>query len=514
MTHPRLAALCVTLLLCIAACRPAPAPAPPPPTREAPAAVGDAADWCRGHGLPESKCTVCNPELTEGFKAAGDWCEEHGYPESACPTCNPMAPPGSVPAHSADASDWCRGHGLPESKCTVCNPELTEGFKAAGDWCEEHGYPESACPTCNPMAPPGSKSPGPSGTRIRFKSEETEARAGIESAPAGARGIGVGVQATARLAFDADRVAEIRSPTGGVVRDVLVDLGDAVRVGTPLVVLESAAVGDLRAQLAAAHERSRTAETDLGRQQELRTAGIASPRQEELAAQELETARSRVRATQAALRAAGASGEGDSGRHTVLSPIAGTLVRRPVVLGAAVSGADLLAMVVDTTAIWALLDVQEEDVGVVRIGQKVTVDVDGVSDRTFEGAITWIAAEIDRRTRTVMARAELDNADGLLRAHQFGRAVIEVAPAAERVTVPSESVQRLDDGAVVFVRTGNGVYEPRAVDVGRSAQGRVEVTGPVALGDMVVTTGAFLLKTELRRDAIGAGCCEVDGPGE
>ena len=434
--------------------------------------------------------------------------------------CTPAPPPTTAsppaPTEVAHADDWCRGHGLPESKCTVCNPELTEGFKAAGDWCAEHGYPESACPTCNPMAPPGSREEAAvePGTRIRFKSEETEARAGIETAAAGVRGMGVGVQVTARLAFDADRVAEIRSPTGGVVRELLADLGDVVSAGSPLVALESGEVGDLRAQLAAARERSRTAETDLGRQQGLRAEGIASPRQEELATQELEAARSRVRAAEAALRAAGASGEGASGRHTVVSPIAGTLVRRPVVLGSAVSGVDLLAMVVDTTRIWALLDVQEEDIGAVRLGQAVSLEVDRITDRAFRGEITWIAAELDPRTRTVLARAELDNSAGLLRAHQFGRAVIEVAPSAELVVVPKAAVQRLDDGAVVFVRTGQGVYEPRAVDVGRSDLGQVEIKGAIEPGDVVVTTGAFLLKTELRKDAIGAGCCDIEGPGE
>jgi cobalt-zinc-cadmium efflux system membrane fusion protein len=433
---------------------------------------------------------------------------------TGCPSAS-VEPSPPAPAIQAVASDWCGGHDLPESKCTVCNPELTEGFKAAGDWCEEHGYPESACPTCNPVAPPGeSDSSFTPGTRIRFKSEQTEARAGIVTAPAALQGLGVGVEVTAQLAFDADRIAEIRSSTGGVVRELKADLGDRVSAGSPLVVLESAAVGDLRAQLASARERSRTAETDLARQQDLRAEGIASPRREELAAQELEAARSRVRSTEAALRAAGASGDGASGRHTVVSPIAGTLVRRPVVLGSAVSGVDLLAMVVDTTRVWALLDVQEEDVGAVRLGQPVSLEVDGIADRTFGGTVTWIAAEVDRRTRTVMARAELDNADGLLRAHQFGRAVIEVQPAAQLVTVPQGAIQRLDDGSVLFVRTGQGVYEPRAVDVGRAAVGRVEIRGPVEPGDQVVTTGAFLLKTELRKDAIGAGCCEVEAPRE
>lgn len=494
------------LLVSVSACRPAPPPSAPPADAATPHEV---VDWCAGHGLPESMCTVCNPELVDGFKASGDWCAEHGYPESGCPICSPMTPPGAP----AEAVDWCAGHGLPESKCTVCNPELTAGFQASGDWCAEHGYPESACPICSPETPPEGLAAFAPGTRIRFRSPETEARAGIETAPTVVAGLGVGVEATARIAFDADRVAEIRSPTAGVVREVRVDLGQAVTSGMALVVLDSAEVGDLRAKLAIEQERSRTAEVNLARQRELRAAGIASSRQEELAAQELEAANSQVRAAEAALRAAGASGGGASGRYSAVSPISGTVVRRPVVLGAAVSSTDLLAMVADTTRVWALLDVQEEDVGQVRVGQSVTFEVDGIGDRTFEGSISWLASEVDPRTRTVTARAELDNPDGLLRANQFGRAVIQLAAKADVVSVPRAAVQRLEDGSVVFVRIGVGLYEPRAVDTGRSTAERVEIIGAIEPGDEVVTTGAFLLKTELRKDAIGAGCCEVEAPG-
>lgn len=57
----------------------------------APAGVepGSHADWCGEHGVPESQCSRCNPELTAAFKATGDWCDEHGLPESQCLACNP-----------------------------------------------------------------------------------------------------------------------------------------------------------------------------------------------------------------------------------------------------------------------------------------------------------------------------------------------------------------------------------------------------------------------------------------
>ncbi|MBW2253781.1 MAG: efflux RND transporter periplasmic adaptor subunit [Deltaproteobacteria bacterium] len=430
---------------------------------------------------------------------------------------SPLTPstpePSAIDGADVEAGDWCAEHALPESMCTVCNPGLIDGFKASGDWCAEHGFPESVCPICNPVEPPPGAGAFVPGTRIRFRSPELEAKVGIQTARVGTGGLGVGVEATARVSFDANRVAEVHAPVAGVVREVKVDLGDTVTVGTPLVVVESGAVGELRARLAAAKERSRTAEAGLGRQRELLEAGITSPRQVELATQESESAASEVRGSEAALRAAGATGEGTSGRYSVSSPLAGTIVRRPAVLGSAVSGTDLLVMVADTSRVWALLDVREEDVARVLPGQPVTVAVDGVDDRAFEGEITWVAAEVDPRTRTVTARAELDNADGLLRAHQFGRAVIGVESPEHVVSVPRAAVQRLDDGSVVFVRLDVGLYEPRAVDVGRAVGDRVAVHGPLEPGEEVVTTGAFLLKTELRRDAIGAGCCEIEEPG-
>lgn len=430
--------------------------------------------------------------------------------------CDPPVPPSSqVPLHGAgEAADWCAGHGLPESMCTLCNPGLTEGFKAAGDWCGEHGFPESVCPQCNPATPPEGVGAFAPGTRIRFRSPGVEATAGIETARAADGDLSVGLEATATITFDSNRVAEVRAAASGVVRELKANLGDLVSTGTALFVIESGEVGDLRARLGAATERSRTAEANLVRQRELREAGVASPRQEEIALQEVEAAGSDVHGATAALHAAGADSGGATGRFRVTSPLAGTVVRRPAMLGSAVSGADLLAIVADTSVMWALLDVRESDVGQVRLGQPVSVRVDGVADLVFRGSIEWISAEVDPRTRRVAARAVLDNPDGLLRAHQFGRAVIQVEPPEQVVTVPRAAVQRLEDGSVVFVRTGPGVYEPRAVDPGRATGGVVQVRGPLEPGEEVVTTGAFLLKTELRRDALGAGCCEIEAPGE
>jgi cobalt-zinc-cadmium efflux system membrane fusion protein len=91
---------------------------------------------------------------------------------------------------------------------------------------------------------------------------------------------------------------------------------------------------------------------------------------------------------------------------------------------------------------------------------------------------------------------------------------VHVADSHESVVVPRGAIQHVGEDTVVFVRTGEGVYEPRIVTVGHADAGLVQVRGGLRVGEPVVIEGAFLLKTELSRESIGAGCCEVGPPGE
>jgi len=467
-------------------------------------------DWCAGHGVPESMCTKCNPSLIPQFQAAGDWCEEHGFPESVCPSCNPLPAPG--PASQAIA-DWCLEHSLPESKCTRCNPSLIPQFQTAGDWCEEHGFPESACPFCNPQQPPaGAEKAAIEARIVRFRSPEIEEAAGIRTAVTKRAQAVPFVECTAHIAFDINRVADVHAIVAGIVRRIRVDLGARVVKGDPLFELESTRVAEIQAALQRSSERVRTAQADLTRQQELHERGIAAKRQVEVAEQELAAAQAEARAAEAALRMAGASQAIPSGRYTLVAPISGTIVRRPAVVGLLATESTSLAVVANTSVMWALCDVPEENAASIALGQKVQVMIQGGNDRAFQGEITWIAAEVDPRTRTVTARAEVSNPLGRLRANQFARARIETSTPRAAVMVPRASIQRVGEREVVFVRTAPGTYAPRVVS--RRGRGNlVQVEGNLRVGDAIVTTGAILLRTEIMPGSIGAGCCEIDLPG-
>ena len=461
------------------------------------------------HGVPVDICTRCNPDLAVAYKEMGDWCDEHGVPESHCLKCNPKLTFGSAGATQAEA--WCKDHAAPEAKCTKCRPQLIAKFIEAGDYCREHGYPESVCPYCHPEKvkaaghePPSFPEPG---TKVRLASAETERKAGIETARAEERPFARSIDVVGQLDFDQNRLARLTARGAAVVAEVKVDVGDAVKAGQPLVLLSSGTVGGARPRLAAAQTRLQMAEAALEREEALLARGISAKREVEQARTEVAAAKADCDAARAELRAAGASESGVGGRYVLTAPFGGVVVRRDAVAGRAVSADHILVEIADLQTIWAVLDVPEEQASAVRAGQRVTIRVEG-SGEVREGRVGRVAAAVDPRTRTVRARVDLANRDGSLKAGSFVRARIELSAPRGAVLVPERAVQRAQGHALVFVRTAPGQYDPVNVDIGGRSGDAVEIVKGLAAGDEVVTTGAFLLKTEILKDSIGAGCAD------
>jgi len=490
--------------------RPPAATPPEPVTAAASKAVGTRAPRLCEHGVPADLCTKCNPDLVATYKELGDWCAEHGVPESQCKQCNPRLT-FDAPRAEAAAVPWCGEHAVPEAMCTKCRPQLIARFIQAGDYCREHGYPESVCPYCHPEKVKAAGHPLPvfpePGTKVRLASAELEREAGIVTAPAAERPFAPSVEAVGQLEFDQNRLARLSARGEATVIEVKVDVGEDVRRGQQLVLLASGAVGGAQSRLAAAEARASAARAGLAREESLVASGISSRRDLEQARTEVAAAESERDTARAELRAAGAGDTGEGGRYSLSSPFNGTVVARSAVAGRAVSSEESLVEVADIRTLWAVLEVREENARSVRPGQKVTIRVDG-SDEVREARVTRVAASVDPRTRTVRVRVDLPNADRALRAGSFIRGTIEIAPPKRAILVPRDAVQRAQEHDLVFVRTAAGEYDPVQVVLGARDGDSVEIVEGLAPGVAVVTTGAFVLKTEILKDSIGAGCAD------
>lgn len=434
-------------------------------------------------------------------------------------------------AREGDPGEVCGEHGVLRSICSKCNPALAAVFQAKKDWCGDHGLPESVCPTCHPerggrpakaiAADDGSPADG---TVVRLRGASTAERAGLRTARAAARPGAGGALATATVVYDAARVARVNARAAGVVRSLAVDLGSTVAAGAPLAVIESAEVGADRSRLEAARARVAIATEHLEREQSLVERQLTT-RLEVLAAQrELHAARAEQASLAASLaviganqgvhggagRGAAATGRaGGSGAFTVTTPLGGVVVRRGASVGQLVRTDEVLFEVVDTSMMWAEIDVPERELGHTRAGQPVALRFDALPGRVFEATIGYVAPAIDPHTRTATARARLENADGVLRANLYGQARLR-GEGRDGVAVPYQAVQRARSVHLVFVQQGEGQYEARRVELGPSDGDWVELVRGVKAGELVVTEGSFLLKTETLRDSIGAGCCAAD----
>lgn len=533
----------------------------------------DELGWCKGHGVPECVCTRCNSSLIPKFRDAGDWCSEHDMPESQCAACNPgvdanwaRLDPANAESSAGDGkakfgpefspveptmdAGWCKGHGVPESVCTRCDSSLIPRFKEAGDWCEEHGLPETQCTVCHPgveiewaelePASAGASvedaaSFGPadelprdrrvpsvrcstSELKVRFASGEIAERAGIEYVKVERRSVTATLECNAEIAFNANRFSRISSRVAGVVHSVNKDLGDRVEAGEVLAVVDSVELSAAWAELLRTRSLLDLAHTNHERIHGLVEQGIATEQDDLEAEAKLEGDRVALAKARQALLSLGLSDAqidapddpGDT--HSTLpvtAPFAGIVVDRLAVIGEAINAYQPLFAIADTSTMWAMLDVYESDLFKVRVGQSVLFDVPGLAGERFAGPITWISARVDHTTRTLKARAELDNANGLLRANMFGRAVVTIRDSRPMIVVPKSAVQWEGCCNVVFVRKSDQLFLPRKVRLGYSTGEYYEVLEGIDAGEEIVTQGSFLLKTEILKGSIGQGCCEA-----
>lgn len=427
----------------------------------------------------------------------------------------PSQPNKKATTSASVASDMCGDHGVLEAICTKCHPSLIPVFQAKGDWCAEHGFPESVCPLCHPerggrplanidVTDDGAPADG---TMVKLRSADLSTKVGIETVKAEERPNGPEVLAVARIVYDASKVARMNARSPGVVRELRVDVGAKVKKGQTLAVIESASVGEDRGRLLAARARLDAAMSAAQREADLLEKGISARKDVEQAVKEREAAAAEVTAAEAAVGAVGGAG-GSGGSYALTSPIDGVVVRRDVAVGQTVDQGPTLFEVVDASAMWAEIEVAEQDVASVKQGQRVALTVDALPGRTFSGSVDYVAPEIEPRTRTAHVRVALTNDDAALRANMFGQARIAVGREHASVMVPRSAVQRAKEVQLVFVRKGNGEYEARRVRLGLEEGALVEITKGIATGEEVVTTGSFLLKTETLKGSIGAGCCD------
>ncbi len=295
---------------------------------------------------------------------------------------------------------------------------------------------------------------------------------GITFARAAMRPVGRGTRVAGTLGYAEPRREYVNARVMGWVEELYADyLGKPVRNGEPLLALYSPELLSAQEELLSA---IRLGDSTLAAAARRRLA-LWNVGEDQIA--EIERS-------------------GTAERRIVLrAPRSGELAEKMVTEGQAVQAGDNLFLIADRTVLWVELAVFENDARVLRVGTPVALTTDAVPGRTFRGKVSFIQPRVDEKSRTLTARIEVPNPDGVLRPGMF--AMAELSPAAsERLSVPITAVLPTGTQELVFVNRGDGAFVPREVETGTRGDSLVEIVGGLKAGDEVVASATYLLDSE------------------
>lgn len=482
-------------------------------------------DWCLAHNVPDSRCIACHPELVG--ESGAEWCKEHGVPESRCSICHPEILTTGV------AGDWCREHGLPESGCTLCHPEIARKGELPADGSDvivSDGSGDAAKSVSKGIS--AVRDPATCQThalKVQFASVASIAKAGIRFGHVVERPMSDSVLANGEVDYDRTKFARVSSRVAGTAMRVDHQLGERVRRGDLLALVDSAEVGAAKAEFLQALTAVEVTGKTSARLQTSSAAGFRTEAERfvaEGAAKEAEIRLYNARQalvnlglpsppegiTQESIAGLGlpvdvAKSTPSANLFPLHAPFDGLIVSRALITGDVVDPTETLFEIADTSRMWITTDVPQSEARRVALGQEMIFRPDDAQDAAVVGAVAWMSTEVDETTRTVQIRADVSNSEGVLRANAFGRVRIVVRKSPNVIAVPNEAMQWEGCCHIVFVRLSDDIFQTRKVQIGVKDAAFTEVIGGVLPGEVVVTTGSHVLKSEILKSNLGAGCC-------
>lgn len=343
-------------------------------------------------------------------------------------------------------------------------------------------------------------------------SEEKQKAAGMETVKISSESISVPVSATAVIELNADRVSKISPRTSGKIVRLIASLGDRVKAGQPLAYFDSPELGQIWAEYKKAKGKVELAQKNLKREETLFEKKISPEKDVLKARQELSEAEADLNLSKERFRLLGIDitpfeAERKNGEHPLLplsAPISGVVIEKNVSQGEVVGPEKTLFTVADLSTLWVVIDIYEKDIPRLKTGTGVKVSVTAFPDKDFRGRISYIGDVVDEKTRTVKARVTVDNSGGLLKPGMFAAVTIDAKGSQEErvIAVPQEAVLMDGEARYVFMQTAPDRFKRRDIKVGRTFGKRIEVTEGLKEGDVIVTKGSFVLKSELKKEEL------------
>ena len=329
---------------------------------------------------------------------------------------------------------------------------------------------------------------------------------------------------TGEVQLNENAAAHLSPRVAGVIESVAVDIGATVKAGDELFAINSMEFGRALTDYEKSRALTALSEKSYEREKTL-VAQKASSEQDLIEAQmTYEQHRTDFKAAEQALHVIGLTEEDVDklktgvhgpavGRLAVRSPLKGTVVEKHAVIGERVEPGKDIMLVADLTTMWVWANVHERDLAALVKAREagpipVSVTVSAYPGRAFAGQMDYIGVTVDESTRTVKVRATVANADLALRPGMFCEVRAALGAEETALTVPRAAVLSDEGRDFVFVHWKDDYYLRRFVARGRDFFDEVEIRSGLKPGQRIVAVGAFVMKSDVLREKMGAGCAD------
>jgi membrane fusion protein, heavy metal efflux system len=315
---------------------------------------------------------------------------------------------------------------------------------------------------------------------------------------------------SAQIELDQNRVTRIGASVSGRVSEINAELGQAVKKGERLALLNSSELGRAQSDFLKASAQVNLRRLVVHRAERLLQHGVIATAELEERQGVLTEAEVDLQAARDQLRVMGMS-EADLKRlskertlHSyspVVSSIEGIVIERHITLGEVVQPSDSLYTVADLSQLWLVAEIPEQQAQWAHEGDQAQAEIPALPNQEVKGKLIYVADLVNPETRTVTLRMSLNNPQRLYKPQMLATLKIS-KPGSQVLVVPSQAVVRDEDQDYVFVQTAASRFEMRSVKLGREENGARLLLDGLKIGEHIVAEGAFHMNNERLRGTL------------
>jgi len=318
------------------------------------------------------------------------------------------------------------------------------------------------------------------------------------------------LQVSARVELDEHRVARIGASVTGRITEISAILGQSVKKGQQLALLNSTELGQAQSNYLKASSQVNLRRLAVQRAERLLQSDVIAAAELLERKGVLNEAEVDLHAVRDQLRILGMKDvdlkrlENQRTIHSyspVTASIDGIVIERNMAIGQVVQPADSLYTVADLSQLWLVAEIPEQNAFWAKTGDKVQAEVPALPEQEVSGKLIYVADMVNPETRTVTVRMALANPKRLFKPQMLATLKL-TKPGSQSLAIPSQSVVRENNKDYVFIQTAPAVFSLRPVSLGKETAQQYSVLSGLKSGEAIVVNGAFHLNNERLRTVL------------